>query len=261
MADISALAVVEPGAKLADDVRIGPFAYIGARVRIASGCVIDPSATIVGETMLGSDTHVLPLAVVGTSPGAVQASGRCIIGRDNVIREHVTIQAAPDGATEIGDGNLIMVACLIGPGARIGSHEIFANCTRIGAGARIEDYVRTSGFAVVGDGVHVGAYAFLAGYSSIDRNVPPYAIVQGSPFRVRGPNTENLKRCKFAEADIQALKKAFRQVFNGTGEGPNQKAIRKLLAGKIINPHVRRFTESVRDAAAAAPKDDEGAAP
>ena len=213
MAVISPLAVVEAGATLADDVRVAPFAYVGADVRAGAGCVIESNASVTGRTDLGARTHVFPLAAVGAPCDAGGAPGRCTIGQNNVIREHVTIYAASGaGVTEIGDDNLIMVGCRIGPGARLGRQGIFANGTDIGAGARVEDFVRTSGMTAIAPGARVGAYSFVAGFARVEGAVPPYAMLQGDPCRVRGVNTELLKRCGFSEDDIRVLKLAFRRV-------------------------------------------------
>ena len=43
---ISPLAYVDPSAKLADDVKVHPFAYIDADVEIGPGCEIMPNASI-----------------------------------------------------------------------------------------------------------------------------------------------------------------------------------------------------------------------
>lgn len=247
---ISPLAVVEPGATLADDVRVGPFAFIGAGVSVGAGGIIESNATVAGQTRLGEGVHVFPMAVLGAGADPRAPAGACVVGARNVIREHVTVYAAPaGGCTEIGEDNLIMVASRIGPGARVGSREIFANATDVGAGACVEDYVRTSGFTMIGEGTRVGAYSFVAGFARVEGHAPPYAMLQGDPCRVRGVNTENLKRCGFPEEDIRALKLAFRRVFPGPSDAPDMDAVAEALADPRANRHVRLFAQALRDAA------------
>ncbi|MBS3735112.1 MAG: hypothetical protein KGY99_09335 [Phycisphaerae bacterium] len=246
MATISPRALVDAGAELAEDVTVGPFAYVAAGVRAASGCVIGVGATVTGRTTLGERTEIFPLAVVGASPGG-QDDGACEIGEACAIREHVTVCAGGKRATRIGSDNLVMIGSVIGAGATVGDHGIFANCTHIGAGATVEDYVRTSAFPVIADSVRVGAYTFVNGYASVTRDVPPFAIVEGDPVRVRGVNAENLRRCGFGDRDIRALKDAFRQMYNGTSGRAAPQAVARLLKRDDLNPHVRRAVEAAGD--------------
>ena len=247
MADISKYATIERGAEIADDVKIGPFTYIGPHVRIGSGCVIEGNVTITGKTELGDRNRVSPLAVIGVGEGKGAEPGEVVIGQANSIREHATIYGGPPGQpTRLGDDNLVMIGCHVGGGATIGNHGILINNTLIGAGAVLEDYVHTSGFILIAPGVRVGAYTFTLGYTEIDRDAPPYAMVQGTPFRVRGVNSEKLRRCGFDDSSIKALKQAFHDLYNGSGETANAEVLKRLLTQPDVDVHVKRLVESVK---------------
>jgi UDP-N-acetylglucosamine acyltransferase len=247
MPKISPQAIVEKGAQLADDVTVGPFSYVGAQASLGAGCTIENNVTIVGRTVLGRNNHVFPMCVIGEGAGAA-AGAACVLGDANAIREHVTICGGREEPTRVGGDNLIMVDCHLGAGAVVGDHCIFANCTHVGERGRVEDYVRTSAFTTVEPGAKVGAYTFIAGFAGIDRDAPPFAIVQGFPFRVRGVNTQNLKRCGFGEEDIAALKEAFHDLFNGEDERPDEEALRRIARDPCANPHVRKLLETLRAA-------------
>lgn len=248
MAKISPQATVEPGATLADDVVVEPFACIGSEVTLEAGCVIKNNATVTGKTRLGEKCIIFPLAVIGPTEDPAQPRGQCVIGDGCSIREHVTIYGGSDEPTRIGRGNLIMIGSQIGSGAQVGSHGIFANFTQIDTGAVVEDFVRTSGFSHITAGMRVGAYTFISGYTRIERPAPPFAMVQGTPCRVRGVNTQNLKRCGFNDADVRALKSAFREIYNGEGGRARPDAVRELLTRKNLNSHVRTLAETVASA-------------
>ena len=64
MPDVSPLAVVESGAQLADDVRVGPFSYVGPEVRLSAGCVLANNVTVTGRTSLGPRNVLFPMAVL-----------------------------------------------------------------------------------------------------------------------------------------------------------------------------------------------------
>ncbi|MCD4825891.1 MAG: hypothetical protein K8S55_14965 [Phycisphaerae bacterium] len=246
MPDISPHSIVEKGAKIARDVRIGAYCYIGPKVQIGPECVIENNVTLVGNTTIGPKCHLHPMAVVGAVLDGDESKGTCVIGEANSLREHVTVYAGTQRKpTTIGQDNLIMIACQVGAGATIGNHGIFANCTHIADGAIIEDYVRTSAFGFIDKGMTVGAYSFTAGYVHVDHDVPPYAMVQGSPYRVRGVNSHNLKQCGFGEEDIRALKRAFRELYNSTGQLDDE-ALARLGKDRKANPCVKGLIKTLK---------------
>jgi len=212
---------------------------------VGAGCAIENNVTLIGQTVLGRNNHVFPMCVIGAGAD-LQPEGACVVGDANAIREHVTICGGRDQPTRVGGDNLIMVDCHLGAGASVGDHCIFANCTHVGDGGKVEDYVRTSAFTTVEPGAKVGAYTFIAGFAGIDRDAPPFAIVQGFPFRVRGVNTQNLKRCGFGEEDIGALKQAFHELFNGSDGRPDEEVLQRLARDPAANQHVRKLLETLR---------------
>ncbi|MDY7010995.1 MAG: acyl-[acyl-carrier-protein]--UDP-N-acetylglucosamine O-acyltransferase [Planctomycetota bacterium] len=252
MTMISPKAIVMNPEALADDVQVGPFAFIGPEVIVEAGTVIDNNVTVTGKTRIGRSCRLLPGCIVGCEPaGAYEAGGSCTIGPGNTIREHVIIESgSADGAgTKLGANNLLMVGCCVARDADLAGEGIFANFTRIGHHARIEKYVRTSGFTSIAPYATVGAYTFTTGYSGIDRDAPPYAIVQGFPFRVRNANKENLRRCGFDPKAIDALKKAFRMIFNGASAFPVSEQLR-LAEQTFDDEHVAELIASLRQSAA-----------
>jgi UDP-N-acetylglucosamine acyltransferase len=244
MPDISPHAMVDRLAQLADDVRVGPFAYVGPGVQLGPGCVIDANASVTGRTSLGAQCHVFPHAIIGL-PEQDGQDVQCLIGQANRIREHAAVCGGVDRPTVLGDDNLIMVGCRIGPGARLGSHCILSNYTQIDGGATVEDHVGTSAFTFVTSGAVVGTYTYVVGFTGIDAPAPPYAMVQGFPFRVRGVNSEKLHRCGFGDDDIRALKDAFRQLFDHTGGRVDEAAVERLAGQADLNAHVRRLVEAL----------------
>lgn len=250
MPDISEKAVVANPAGLADDVRVGPFSYIGPDVTVGAGTVVHSHATITGRTRLGAACELFPGCAAGVGPAGQDEVGTCTIADHNVLREHVIVEAgaAPGPGTVLGPGNLIMVGGHVGHDACLEGDGIFANLTRIAPHAQIEKFVRTAGFAVIAPYVTVGAYAFATGYARVERDVPPYAIVHGLPSLVRSVNTENLRRCGFDAETIAALKEAFRMLFDGRAAFPDPQRLQ--AAETSSNEHVRFLVESLRLSAA-----------
>ena len=109
MTNIHPLATVHPGAKIGDNVEIGPYAFIDDNVVIGDGCKIYPHATIFSYVKMGKDCCVFPGAVVGAVPQDLKFDGEVTyveIGDRVNIRECATInrgtKASGKGVTRIG---------------------------------------------------------------------------------------------------------------------------------------------------------------
>jgi len=249
---ISPKAEVARPAGLAEDVTVGAFTFIGPDVTVGAGTKIHNHVTLTGVTSVGTGCEIYPGAVVGCDASAADGGGRCAIGNDNTIREHVIIEAgeSPDSpGTRIGNHNLLMVGCQVAHDAEIGDEGLFANFTRIERYACIEEFVRTSGFTFVTEYATVGAYTFTTGYARIEFDAPPYAIVQGLPSRARTANTENLRRCGFDTETINGVKAAFRILFAGDDCFPGEDRLAQVAASSNGDAIVR-LIESIRLSAA-----------
>src|ERR1700722_15955858 len=125
MAQIPPTAIVEPGAKLADTVAIGPFCHIGGEVEMEAGVVVHAHAVIAGRTSIGTDTRIFPFASIGHNPQDLKYAGeksRLVIGSKNVIREHVTMNPGTAGGgmeTRVGNGGLFMVGVHVAHDCRV----------------------------------------------------------------------------------------------------------------------------------------------
>ena len=87
-------AVIDPSAKLADNVSIGPFSIIGAGVEIDSGTVIGPHVVIKGPTRIGKNNKIYQFSSIGDDPQDKKFGGektRLEIGDNNTIREYCSI--------------------------------------------------------------------------------------------------------------------------------------------------------------------------
>ena len=108
--------VIDKGAKIGKDVKIGPFCYIGPNVEVDDNVELISNIHIEGSTKIGKGTKIFPFASIGTQPQDLKFKGEknsLIIGKNNTIREYVTINPG----TESG-GNITKIGnnCLIGAG-------------------------------------------------------------------------------------------------------------------------------------------------
>ncbi|MFN9478825.1 MAG: acyl-[acyl-carrier-protein]--UDP-N-acetylglucosamine O-acyltransferase, partial [Betaproteobacteria bacterium] len=114
MARIHPSAQVADGARLDDDVEIGPLAVIGPRVTIGAGSRIGSHVVIDGRTTLGRNNVVHAHAVLGGPPQDKKYAGEdtaLVIGDDNTIREFCTFSTGTvqgGGTTRVGSRNWVM---------------------------------------------------------------------------------------------------------------------------------------------------------
>ena len=58
MTNIHATAIIDSGAKIADDVRIGPYCVIGKDVELASGVELLSHVVVDGYTQIGKNSKI-----------------------------------------------------------------------------------------------------------------------------------------------------------------------------------------------------------
>jgi UDP-N-acetylglucosamine acyltransferase len=212
-------AVVDPGAKLGDDVTVGPLAVIGSEVELGAGVEVGPHVSIAGRTRIGARTRIYPFAVLGQVPQVLGFDGRAgelLIGEDNEIREHVSIHVGlPDhgGITSLGNGNLIQNGFHIAHDCRIGNYCVLAGMSGFGGHCIVEDFAVVGAMSGIHQFVRVGESAFTAGNSMVTKDVPPFVKVAGDRARFVGVNTINLERRGFEKDRIATIKHAYHVLF------------------------------------------------
>lgn len=209
-------AIIDPSAKIADDVSIGPFTVIGADVEIGAGTTIGPHVVINGPTKIGRDNRIFQFASVGEKPQDLKFSDEpteLIVGDRNTIREYVTLHRGTPGGgdvTRIGSDNLFMASSHVAHDCVVGDHVILANATALAGHVIVEDYAILGGYTTVHQFTRIGSHAFTGFSTAIDRDVLPFFTVAGNRARAVGINKEGLKRRGFQADSIRALQDAFK---------------------------------------------------
>jgi UDP-N-acetylglucosamine acyltransferase len=213
-------AVIHPDAELDASVQVGPYAVIGPQVRVGAETRIGAHVVLDGRTEIGLRNQIFSGAVIGSEPQDLKYDGSLSlvkIGDDNLIREYVTINRATqrDEATLIGNGNMLMAYVHVGHNCVIENQVIISNAVALAGHVYIESKARISGVLGVHQFVRIGQLAMVAGMSRIERDVPPFMLVEGNPCRVRALNQVGLKRAGLEDQEqvITLLKKSFRLIY------------------------------------------------
>jgi len=222
MTRIHPTAVVETGARIGEGCEIGPLCFIGSEVTLGKGCVVGPSSVIHGKTTIGEGNKFISQAAIGGPPQDISYKGEpteAVIGDNNVFREFVTVNRGTvkgGGVCTIGSNSLFMAYCHIAHDCHVGDNVIFAN------NATLAGHVTVGSFSTVGalSAIHqfctVGEHAFIGGGSILTRDVLPYVKTVGArgEGKIFGINTIGLERKGFPKEVIEALKSAYRILFN-----------------------------------------------
>ena len=78
--------IVNPNAKISENVQIGPFSIIGPDVEIGENSVLHSHVNIVGNTKIGKNNQIYPFSSIGTPPQDLKYKGEknsLVIGDNN----------------------------------------------------------------------------------------------------------------------------------------------------------------------------------
>jgi UDP-N-acetylglucosamine acyltransferase len=215
-----------------DNVEVGPYCVINGNVNLKKGVRLISHVAISGNTTIGEGTTIYPFSSIGSIPQDVKYKGETSyteIGKNNVIRESVTINAgtAQGGFyTRIGNNNLLMIASHIGHDCQIGNNCIVANNSGIAGHVVIEDNVIVGGNSGIHQFVRIGRNAMIGGMSGVGVDIPPFSLYTGSrENKLRGLNLIGLKRHGFSSSEIKNIKSAYEFVFSTSNITENAKIL------------------------------------
>lgn len=246
---IAQTAVVDPRAKLGNNVRIGHFCVIGPEVSIGDNTIIEDHAVVCGMTSIGEDNHIFHGCVIGSAPqdtSYTDAPTRVEIGHGNTFREHCTVNRGTEkevGLTRIGDNNFFMIGTHIAHDCVLGDRIVIANNSLLGGHVHIGNDVTISGGVAVHHFASIGQLSFVGGLSRVLQDVPPFMIADGNPARPRAANVVGLKRHDYPKEDIEVLSRAYKLLYRSrvgieTARG-------ELFGGGPIRPVLKHLFDSI----------------
>ncbi len=219
MGAVHPTAIVDPQARLGTGVEIGPYCIVGADVTLGDGVILHSHVVIAGRTSIGPRTQIYPFASIGHRPQDLKYAGEAselIIGCDNTLREHVTMNPGTEGGgmvTRVGDRGLFMMGAHVAHDCQIGDRVIMANNATLGGHVVIEDDAIIGGLSGVHQFVRIGRHAMIGGMSGVEHDVIPYGLATGERARLQGLNVVGKKRHGLARAEMQTLSQAYARLF------------------------------------------------
>lgn len=212
-------AIVDPSARLAEDVQVGPWTLIGPDVEIGPGTRIESHVVIKGPARIGANNRIFQFATVGEECQDKKYAGeetRLEIGDNNVIREGVTIHRGTvqdEGVTRVGNNNLLMAYVHVAHDCRVGNDVILANNAALAGHVHVGDHTILGGFTAVHQFCKIGAHVMCGAGTVVLQDIPSYTLATGNPARPHGINSEGLKRRGFSADSIRLVKQAYKTIY------------------------------------------------
>ena len=217
MAGIHPTAVIDPRARIANDVEIGPYVVIDGDVEIGPGCEVGAFCRIEGPSTIGAGTRFVSRCSIGAPPQDISYRGdptRLEIGARNLFREFVTVHRGTTkggGITRIGNDGLYMAYVHVAHDCQVGDSVIFANNGTLAGHVEVGRFAHVGALSAVHQFCHVGEYAFIGGGTIATKDCLPFMKTVGSrPARCFGPNSIGLERKGFSSERREAIKQAWR---------------------------------------------------
>lgn len=229
--------VIHKEAKISKNVNIGPFCFVGAGVELEENVELMSNVHIEGNTKIGKGTKLFPFSSIGTKPQDLKYNNEknyIIIGENNLIREHVTINPGTEGGgskTIIGSNCLFMISSHVAHDCNIGNNVIIANNVPLGGHVTIEDSVVIGGNSAVQQFTRIGRMAMIGGMTGVLKDVIPFGLSIGNRNYLQGLNLIGLRRKKYENQKIMDL----------------DKACKKLFSSKNLHDNLEKVNEEYKD--------------
>jgi len=244
-------AIVDPKSEIGDEVEIGPYSIVKEGAVIGQGTKVGPHVVIGEEAQIGKGCRIFQFASVGEAPQALAYKGEkttLVMGDRNIVRECVTLNRGTvqgGGKTVIGNDNLFMAYSHVAHDCYVGNQVVLANGASLAGHIIVEDYAIIGGLVGVHQFCRIGTHAFIAGITGIVQDIPPYTLASGSRAKLFGLNLVGLKRFKFPETTVRALKKAYRIIFRS--KLTLEKAIKQIQEDDIYQlPEVQYLLQFIQ---------------
>lgn len=185
--------IIDPQAKIGNDVYVGPYTVIG-NSKIGDGCIVDANVRIYDDVILGTSCIVKSGAVLGGDGFGYEKDengdlfrfpqvGGLKIGNNVEIGSNSTIDRGALSDTVIGDFSKINNLCHIAHNNKIGKNVVITGCVNISGSNTIEDNVWIAPNSSILGWVHIGKDVTIGMGSVVTKDIPAGETWLGNPAR------------------------------------------------------------------------------
>lgn len=186
-------AIIDPDAKLGNDVAVGPYSIIGKAI-IGDGCIIDSNVRIYDDVMMGKGCVVKAGAVIGGAGFGYERDengnkfrfpqiGQLIMGDYVEVGANTCIDRGALADTIIGDYTKINNLCHIAHNNKIGKNVTVTGCVNISGSNIIDNDVWIAPNSSIRGWVHIGEGATIGMGAVVVKDIPAHETWVGNPAR------------------------------------------------------------------------------
>lgn len=236
MTKIHPTAIIDPNAKLGENVTVDAYAIIHGDVEIGDGSYVGPNAVIYDGARLGKNVKIYQGASVSNVPQDLKFGDEktyFYIGDNTQIREFVTLHRGTKetGFSRVGKNCLIMAYAHVAHDCVIGDNVILANGVQVAGHIEIDDYTIIGGLTGIHQFSKIGKHTMISGISRVTLDVPPFVVVGKEPMKYQGLNVVGLRRRGFTSDRISKIKEAYGILYSS----PTVKEAVKILREKFAD--------------------------
>jgi UDP-N-acetylglucosamine acyltransferase len=125
----------------------------------------------------------------------------------------------------------------------IGNNCVIASCALVAGHVQVEDQAFISGGVVIHQYSKIGRLSMIGGNSRVNLDIPPFFLYTDFNARPNGLNVVGLKRAGFKDAEIAALKSAYRILYRSGLK--LQDALARIEA-ELATEHTRHLVKFIQ---------------
>ena len=241
--------VVDPDARIGNNVQIGPYSCIYGDVEIGDNVEIYNNVTIFPGARIGGGVKIFPGAVVAGVPQDLKFRGEktlAVVGAGTTLRECSTVNrgTASKGITSVGENCLIMAYSHVAHDCRLGNGVILSNATQIAGEVVIDDYAVIGGGSLIHQFCHLGKNIMLQGGALVNKDIPPYVKAAREPISYVGLNTVGMHRRGFDSELIREIGDIYRIIYMSDLNVTNAlNLVREQIPQSAVRDEIIEFIE------------------
>lgn len=244
-------AIIEGNVELGTGNSIGAYTILKGSIKIGDNNFIGPHCYFQNNIEIGNNNRFEAfvafgaLGEMGAKGDVFVEDGKLIIGNGTTIREYVNVHSpVRRKTTQIGNKCYIMNKCYIAHDCQIGDGVMMSALTKFGGGVTVGNNANFGMGAAVHQWTDVGENVMVGMNAAVNKHVPPFVIVAGSPCRILRVNKVGLTRRGFSEHDVDLLNKRYSDLLAGDTK-PHTELEEKVVAFITAHEkHLSKFKDS-----------------